>query len=343
MRGAGASWIGLGLLLGLGSASAARAEALLISGAGATFPAPLYAKWFAEYGKLHPQIHFNYAAIGSGGGIRQLSEGTVDFGATDVPMSAAEEQRAPGILHLPLALGAVAVVYSGAPEGLRLTAAVLADIFLGRITSWRDPRLLADNPGLALPSLPITVAHRSDGSGTTAVFTDYLAKAAPAWRAQVGAGKSVRWPCGLGGKGNEGVTGLVKGARGAIGYVELAYASQSRLPTAALQNQSGVFLRPSVPGTTAAALLLGPDLHASLTNAAGAAAYPIATATYLLVYREQRDRAKGRALRDLVLWALSSGQALAPALEYAPLPEAVARRAAELARTLRSGGQPLGD
>lgn len=335
-------------------AGAAWAGALLISGAGATFPAPLYSKWFAEYGKLHPEVRFNYASIGSGGGIKQLTERTVDFGATDVPMTPEEERRAPGVLHLPTALGAVAVVYSGgAPDGLRLTPAALADIFLGKITRWRDPRLGADNPGVDLPDLPITVAHRSDGSGTTAVFTDYLAKVAPEWRARVGVGKSVRWPVGLGGKGNEGVTGLVKSARGAIGYVELAYASQNRLPTAALRNAAGAFVKPSVPSTTAAAGALAaaapPDgdgdggLRASLTDAADPRAYPIAAATYLLVYREQADEAKGRALARLLLWALSQGQGLAPALSYAPLPEAVARRAAVLVRSMTHHGRKLVD
>ena len=210
-------------------AGVARADALLINGAGATFPFPIYSKWFNEYNKLHPDLRFNYQSIGSGGGIKQITEKTVDFGASDAPMTDAEMAKAPGIQHIPTVLGAVAVVYNGAPAGVKLTPELLADIFLGKISRWNDPKLQAVPGQPKLPDLAITVCHRSDGSGTTAVFTDYLAKVSPAWKSTVGAGKAVKWPTGLGGKGNEGVTGSVKSTPGSIGYVELAYANQNKL------------------------------------------------------------------------------------------------------------------
>jgi phosphate transport system substrate-binding protein len=301
------------------------ALALLVNGAGATFPYPLYSKWFNEYHRLHPEVQLNYQSIGSGGGIKQITEKTVDFGASDAPMTDEELTRAPGVLHVPTVLGAVAIVYNGPPAGLKLTPELLSGIFLGKITKWNDPQLKAANPNLALPDTPITVAHRSDGSGTTAVFTDYLAKVSPEWKTKVGAGKSVKWPVGYGGKGNEGVTGLVKGTPGSIGYVELAYARQNQLAMAALANAAGNFVTPSLESTSAAAegVEMPDDFRVSITNTKGKNAYPISSFTYLLVYRDQPDAQKGRALTEFLWWAVHDGQKLAGPLDYAPLPPSV--------------------
>ncbi|MSP59476.1 MAG: phosphate ABC transporter substrate-binding protein PstS [Myxococcales bacterium] len=309
-------------------ATTARADSLLVHGAGATFPYPLYSKWFSEYHRLHPEIKFNYQSIGSGGGIKQITERTVDFGASDAPMTDAEIARAPGILHFPTVIGAVAISCNvpGAPD-LRLAPDTLTDLFLGKIAKWNDPRLRAENPGAKLPDLAVTVAHRSDGSGTTAVFTDYLAKVSPEWKSRVGAGKSVKWPVGLGGKGNEGVTGIVKSTPGAVGYIELAYASQNKLPVAALKNRAGDFVKPSVESATAAATTPIPDdYRVSITDAPGQGAYPISAITYLLIYRQQPDAAKGKAIADFLRWALHDGQKLAPPLEYSPLPAPLVQR-----------------
>ena len=333
-------WIAAALLAVTGMA---RADALLVNGAGATFPFPLYSKWFSEYNKLHPELRFNYQSIGSGGGVKQITERTVDFGASDAPMSDAELQRAPGVVHIPTVLGAVAVVYNGAPAGVRLTGAAVADIFLGKITRWNDPKLQAIAGQPKLPDLAITVAHRSDGSGTTAVLTDYLAKVSPAWKAQVGAGKAVKWPTGLGGKGNEGVTGTVKSTPGAIGYVELAYARQNALPMAALQNADGSFVLPSIATTSAAAagVAMPADFRVSITNASGKEAYPIAAFTYILVYKDQRDAAKGRAVGQFLWWAIHDGQKLAAPLDYAPLPKSVVTRVESTLRTLTADGKSV--
>ncbi len=313
----------------------ARAEAQLVNGAGATFPFPLYSKWFSEYNKLHPEQRFNYQSIGSGGGVKQITEKTIHFGATDAPMSDLELAKAPGLLHIPTVLGAIAVVYKGAPDGLKLAGDVLADIFLGKIGRWNDPRIAALNPGVALPDAAVIVVHRSDGSGTTAVFTDYLQKVSPAWRAQVGAAKSVKWPVGLGGKGNEGVTGYVKSTPSSIGYVELAYAKQNKLAMAALKNAEGAFVVPSPEATSAAAgaSVLPADYRTSITNATGKGAYPIASFTYLLVYKEQADPQIGKALGQFLWWAIHDGQKLAASLDYAALPTPAV---AKLEATLKS-------
>jgi len=297
----------------------------LITGAGATFPYPLYSKWFSEYNKLQPDLRFNYQSIGSGGGIQQITNGTVDFGASDAPMNAEEAQKVPDALHIPTVLGAVVAIYNAPVAGLRLTPAALADIFLGKIQKWNDPALARINPGVALPATAIAVAHRSDGSGTTYIFTDYLAKVSPEWKEKVGAGKSVKWPVGLGGKGNEGVTGLVKQTPGAIGYVELAYANQNKLAMASLQNRDGVFVSPSLEATSAAAagVPLPEDFKVSLTDAAGKTAWPVASFTYLLVKKNQTDPRKGEALVRFLWWATHDGQKLAAPLDYAPLPAAV--------------------
>src|SRR5438128_4334753 len=243
----------LALILALGGAALA-ADKMLINGAGATFPFPLYSKWFSDYNKLHPEVQINYQSIGSGGGIKQITEKTVDFGASDAPMSDEEMKKAPRIQHIPTVLGAVVVVYNvGGVGTLKLSPDTLAAIFLGKITKWTDAAIARDNKDARLPDTAIAVAHRSDGSGTTAVFTDYLAKVSPEWKAGPGAGKSVSWPAGLGGKGNEGVTGIVKQTEGAIGYVELAYANQNKLPVAELRNHDGKFVKPSIETVSAAA------------------------------------------------------------------------------------------
>jgi phosphate transport system substrate-binding protein len=320
----------------------ALAGGLLINGAGATFPFPLYSKWFAEYNKQHPDLQFNYQSIGSGGGVKQITEKTVDFGASDAPMSDAELAKAPGVIHVPTVLGAVAIVSNGAPDGVKLTPEVLSDIFLGKITRWNDPKILAVNPG-KLPELAITVAHRSDGSGTTAVFTDYLAKVSPNWKSTVGVGKSVKWPVGLGGKGNEGVTGIVKSTPGAIGYVELAYAKQNKLAMATLQNAEGQWVKPSVEATSAAAagVELPADFRVSITNSKGKDAYPISSFTYILVYKDQTDAQKGKALVEFLWWAIHDGQKLAPPLDYAPLPGPVVKRVEAELKTIKVDGKSV--
>jgi phosphate transport system substrate-binding protein len=299
-------------------------------GAGATFPNPIYQKWFSEYGKTSP-VRVNYQPIGSGGGIRQVTEGTVDFGASDAPMNEEELARAPGMLHVPTVLGSVTVAYNlpGLAQPLRLDGPTLAGIFAGRIARWNDPAIAALNPGVNLPATDVIPVHRTDGSGTTYIFTEYLAAVSPEWRQQVGVGKSVNWPRGLGGKGNEGVTGAVKQTPGAVGYVELAYAREGNLPTASLRNADGQFVQPGVEATAAAAANLGsqlqqhPDFRISLVNLPGAQTYPIASWTYLLVPPHMQDCGKARALAGLVRWSLTSGGDFARTMHYAPLPESV--------------------
>jgi phosphate transport system substrate-binding protein len=317
------------------AAAAAPAAAQDLTGAGATFPYPLYSKWFNEYATT-TGVKINYQSIGSGGGIRQLSEQTVDFGATDAPMSDAELAKAKGgaVLHIPTVLGAVVVTYNvpDLARPLRLDGTALADVFLGKITKWNDARLAALNPGVKLPATDILVVHRSDGSGTSYVFTDYLATVSQAWAAAPGRGKEVQWPVGLGAKGNEGVAGQVKQLAGSIGYVELAYAKQNKLAYADLKNAKGQFVTPSIEAVTAAAagaaakLPSNTDYRVSIVNAAGAGAYPISSFTWLLVYKAQTDAAKGKKLVDFVRWALTDGEKSAAALDYAPLPAAMARQ-----------------
>ena len=323
-------------------AGSARA-AVLVTGAGATFPFPLYSKWFSDYSKLFPDIHFNYQSIGSGGGIQQFANGTVDFGASDAPMTAEEIAKAPDVVHIPTVLGAVVVTYNAPFNGLKLTPDLLAGIYLGRITKWTDPALAKANPGIQFPDLPITVVRRSDGSGTTYVFTDYLAKVSPEWKEKVGTAKSVSWPAGLGGKGNEGVTGLIKQTPGAIGYVELAYATQNKLPLTALQNKDGSFVPPSIASTSAAAagVQLPADYRVSLTNAAGSDAYPIASFTYLLIHKDAKDPAKGDAIVKFLWWAIHDGQSTAAPLDYAPLPKSVVSMVEKTVQGLQVQGRPV--
>ena len=316
----------IGLLAVVSLASGAQAETL-INGAGATFPYPLYAKWFSEYAKVNSAVKFNYQSIGSGGGIKQINARTVDFGASDKALSDAELKAAPGeLLHIPTVMGAVVVTYNipGVAKGLRLTPETLSNIYLGKITKWNDPKLTKDNPKVALPNAPIVVVHRTDGSGTTSIFTNYLSKVSPEWQKAVGTGTSVRWPVGLGGKGNEGVAGQIKNTKYSIGYVELAYATENKLAFADLKNKAGQFVTPSIASTSAAAAgaakSMPKDYRVDLVNQPGKNAYPIAGFTWLLVYKNQADKIKGKALVDFLRWELAKGQKMAPALLYAPLP-----------------------
>lgn len=315
-----------------------------LTGAGATFPYPIYSKWFDSYGQANA-VRVNYQSIGSGGGIRQVIEKTVDFGASDAPMTAEEMAKAPGTLHLPTVMGAVAVTYNlpGLQQPLRLSGDVLADVFLGRVRKWNDARIAGLNPGVALPDRDILVVYRTDGSGTTYVFTDYLSAVSPQWKEAVGTGKAVKWPTGLGAKGNEGVAGQIKNTEGAIGYAEVAYAMQTGLQTAALQNQGGSFVTPSVEATTAAAtdvagkLGADPDFRLSLVNSAAPQAYPITSWTYLLIPQRFEDCAKGRALAGVLEWALTQGGQQARDLHYAPLPDPVRDQVLAKLRTVTCG------
>ncbi|HTE46606.1 MAG TPA: phosphate ABC transporter substrate-binding protein PstS [Gemmatimonadaceae bacterium] len=311
--------------------AAAPAAAQDLNGAGATFPQQIYSKWFAEYAAAKG-VKINYQPIGSGGGVKAFQEGTVDFGASDAPMTDEEmgKLKAPAY-HIPTVLGAVVLSYN-LPEvtkPLNLTGEVVAQIFLGKITKWNAPEIAAINKGVALPAKDILVVHRTDGSGTTYIFTDYLTSVSPAWASGPGKAKDIQWPVGLGGKGNDGVAGQVKQLPGAIGYVELAYARQNKLAFASLKNSSGAFIVPSIESVTAAAaataakLPANTDFRVSIVNAAAKDAYPIASFTYLLVAETQTDAVKGKKLVDFMKWAIHEGQADAPALDYAPLPKNV--------------------
>ena len=301
-----------------------------INGAGATFPNPIYSKWFSDYHKAHPNVEINYQPIGSGGGIRQLSAGTVFFGASDGPMTN-DQITAAGfrVLHLPTVLGGVVPVYNipNVTAELRFTGPVLADIYLGKITRWNDPAIRGLNPGITLPGDDITVVHRSDGSGTSYIWCDYLSKVSPQYRKTVGVATSVNWPAGVGGKGNEGVAGLVKQTPGAIGYVELIYALQNKIAYGLVQNQAGEFVAASTQTVSNAAAVaaknMPPDFRVSITNAPGKDVYPISSFTWLLVQESSRDVQRSRILVDFIKWALTDGQKYAPELGYAPLPEAV--------------------
>jgi len=303
-----------------------------IDGAGATFPYPIYSKWFSEYNKIHPDVQINYQSIGSGGGIRQLSSQTVFFGATDGPMTSEQLQAAPGkVLHFPTVLGGVVPIYN-IPEvdaELKFSGQVLADIFLGKITKWNDAAIAKENPDATLPPSDITVVHRADGSGTSYIFCDYLAKVSPEWKSRVGVATSVNWPVGVGGKGNEGVAGLVKQSPGSIGYVELIYALQNKIAYGAVRNYDGNFVRASLETVSEAAASaadkMPADFRVSITNAPGKNAYPISSFTWLLLYQSPRDKGKAKTMVDFVKWALNEGQKYAADLGYAPLPETVVR------------------
>jgi phosphate transport system substrate-binding protein len=320
-----------------------------LNGAGATFPYPIYSKWFNEYIKVDPSVRFNYQSIGSGGGIKQITEQTVDFGASDGPMTDEQLKAAPGhLMHFPTVMGAVVLTYNieGIATGLKFTPEAIAGIFLGKISKWNDPQLTGPNPGVSLPPRDIVVVHRSDGSGTSYIFTDYLSKVSKDWDNKVGKGTSVNWPAGLGGKGNEGVTGLVKQTPFSIGYVELIYALSNELPFGQVKNQAGNLITPSlesVPAAVAAVAQSMPDdFRVSITNAPGADAYPISGLTWLLVYEKQKDLEKGKKLVQFLSWMMQDGQKYAAELHYAPLPkEVIAKEQAALRRVTTADGTRL--
>jgi phosphate transport system substrate-binding protein len=324
----------------------ASGAALLVNGAGATFPYPLYSKWFDVYAKENPGIDFNYQSIGSGGGIRMFSNKTVDFGASDAPMTDEQIKEVGGhVFHFPTVLGADVVAYNipGYSGKLRLTGPVIADIFLGKITKWNDPAIAQLNPGANLPDTAIVVCHRSDGSGTTYIFVDYLSKVSPEWAQKVGKSTSVKWPVGLGGKGNEGVTALVQQTPGAVGYIELIYALANKIPFAELQNRAGKWIDASLDSVTAAAAgaanNMPADFRVSITDSPGPDAYPISSFTYLLVYPQYSDKTKGEQVKKFVQWALSEGQKFAPSLNYAPLPAQVVKLEEVQLQKVEVGGQ----
>lgn len=333
------------LVLGL-IAAPGLAQANRLTGAGASFPYPIYSKWFDEYYSL-TGVQINYQSIGSGGGVRQTLARTVDFGASDAPMTDEELAQAERpIIHIPTVIGAVSIVYNipGIPEsGLKLSSDVLADIFLGEIEKWNDPRIARLNPDLNLPDLSIAVARRADASGTTYTFSDYLSAVSPQWAERVGVGRSLNWPTGLGARGNEGVAGLVRQLPGAIGYVEQAYAEQNRLAQVALQNKDGYFVLPSLEAASlaAAGVEMPADYRVSIVNPSGERAYPIATFTWLLVYEDAWDYDQGKALADFLWWAIHDGQQYTYELDYAPLPDAVVKQLEETLYGLKYNGEPL--
>jgi phosphate transport system substrate-binding protein len=319
----------LGVVLAVGLSASASAQ-MMINGAGATFPYPIYSKWFDAYTKVDPSVRFNYQSIGSGGGQKQILAQTVDFGASDGPMSDDNLSKAPGkILHIPTVAGADVVAYNlpGNPE-LKFDGDTIAGIFLGEIKKWNDPKIAATNAGVSLPDQDIVVVHRSDGSGTTYIWTDYLSKISPEWKSKVGTNTSVNWPVGIGGKGNEGVAGQIKQTPGALGYVELIYAIQNKMPYADVKNSAGKFVKASLESITAAMATaqIPDDFRFSVTNAPGDAAYPICGATWLLVYEQQKDAAKGKKLVEFLKWAQKDGEKMAKDLDYAPLPESLQAR-----------------
>jgi phosphate transport system substrate-binding protein len=312
-----------------------------LNGAGATFPNPMYSKWFSEYHKLHPDIQINYQPIGSGGGIRQVINGTVDFGATDGPMTDDMLKEAKvKILHMPTVLGADVPAYNipGVSAELKFTPEALSGIFLGKITKWNDKAISSANPGVNLPDKDIIVVHRSDGSGTTYIWADYLSKVSPEWQSQVGAGTSVKWPVGLGGKGNEGVAGSIRQLQGAIGYVELIYAVQNNITYGSVKNAAGNFVKASLDSVTAAAASspkMPADFRVSITNAPGKDAYPISSFTWLLIPAQSKDAAKGKILADFLAWMVTDGQKMTAALSYAPLPESVVQKEKDAIKQVR--------
>lgn len=311
-----------------------------LNGAGATFPYPIYSKWFNQYHQEHPEIEINYQSIGSGGGIRQVTAGTVDFGASDGPMS--DQQLADAkkkIIHLPTVLGAVVPAYNipGFKGELKFTPEVIAGIYLGKITTWNDPAIAKANPGVSLPGQSIIVVHRSDGSGTTYIFTDYLSKVSNEWRDSVGKNTSVKWPTGLGAKGNEGVAGMVRQMDGAFGYVELIYAVQNNISFGSVKNAAGVFVKASLDSTTAAAASMKSmpaDFRVSITNAPGKDAYPIASFTWLLVPADWKDKTKEKVIVDFLSWMLEQGQTMTADLNYAPLPDSVKQKEREAIKAI---------
>ncbi|MEW5952587.1 MAG: phosphate ABC transporter substrate-binding protein PstS [Bacillota bacterium] len=321
---------------------------VLLTGAGASFPYPLYSHWIYEYSKLHDNVKINYQSMGSGAGIEQITKQVIDFGGTDAPMSDEQLREAPGeILHIPTVIGAVAIIYN-LPEvtpKIRFTPEILADIYLGKIKKWNSPELVTVNPGLNLPERDIVVVRRSDGSGTTNIFTDYLSTVSPEWKRQVGKGTAVQWPAGMGAKGSEGLTRQVQATSGSIGYVELSYALLNKLSYGMVRNSAGNFIEPTIESTTAAAAgaapFMPPDLRVSIVNPLGEKAYPIAGYTYILVYREQSDPVKGQALARFLWWAIHDGEEMAATLRYAPLPPEVVKKVEKKLQSMNSSGKKL--
>ncbi len=328
-------------LLCLALALPAFGQTTTLNGAGATFPYPMYSKWFSEYHKLHSNIEVNYQSIGSGGGIRQVLAQTVDFGATDGPMTDDQlSQAKTKILHIPTVLGADVPAYNipGVSGELKFTPDVLAGIFMGKITSWNDPAIAKANPGVSLPNQSIIVVHRSDGSGTTYIWTDYLSKISSEWQNGPGKGTSVKWPTGLGAKGNEGVAGMIRQMEGAIGYIELIYAVQNKIPYGSVKNAAGAFVQASLDSVTAAAASvksMPADFRVSITNAPGKDAYPISSFTWLLIPAQSKDANKGKILVDLLNWVVDDGQKMTSDLSYAPLPESVAAKVKDAIKQVR--------
>ncbi len=325
-----------------------KGDAIKIQGAGSSLINPLMQKWVSEYGNLNPNVRLDYQSIGSGGGIKQVKEETIQFGASDLVMSDADLKSAPSeIIHVPVILGAVVLTYNleQISEPLRFSPGTIVDIFLGKITTWDDQRIKADNPGVALPSAPLTVVHRSDGSGTSAIFTNYLSKVSPEWKEKVGEGTSPNFPVGLGGKGNEGVTGQVKQTPNTIGYVELAYAVKNDMPVAQIKNKAGKYVVPTFETVTnAAAETINEtpdDLRASITDAAGENAYPISSYVYVLLYKNQPDAAVGKTLVDFLTWGINDGQRFAEPLFYAPLPPEMVKRASAKIALISHNGKPF--
>lgn len=343
---------GLGMLI---VPKIAFAQQITINGAGATFPFPLIDTWRVEYQTVKPEVSINYQSIGSGGGIKQFTEKTVDFGATDAPLTIEEAQRAPGAVHIPETIGSVVAAYNLPVEGLKLTGPILADIYLGKITKWNDPKIQSINSGMSLPAEDIVVVQRSDGSGTTFVWTDYLSNVSSTFEQQIGKGKSVQWPVGVGAPGNEGVANSINTTPNAIGYVELAYATTTGMKHAAIQNQAGNFIPASISSTEAAVAAYAPSLptgdqpwtNVTLVNAPGADSYPIASFSYLLLYKELttnpslKDQNKAQNLVDFINWAVTDGQQFAPDLAYVPLPDPVVQLTQETLRGLTFNGAPL--
>ena len=333
---------------GSNNAAGTSTSEIKLQGAGATFPNPIYQKWFSEYNKITPNAKFDYQSIGSGGGIKQITAKTVDFGGSDAPMKDEDLKGAPGeILHIPTVLGADVVTYNlpGVKADLKFTPEAIAGVFLGTIKKWNDPAIASINPGVSLPTTEITVVHRSEASGTTYVWTDYLSKVSPEWKEKIGTGVAVNWPVGVGAKGNEGVTGQVKQTPNSLGYVELIYAEQNNLSIASVKNSSGEFIKASLDSITAAAAAaatqMPDDLRVSITNASGKNAYPISSFTYFLVYKNQDSEAKGKALVAFLWWAIHDGQKFARELHYAPLAPEVVQKAEQKIRSINYQGAPL--
>lgn len=323
------------------------AQPVALTGAGSSFDYPLFSSMFDEYHKKFANITVNYQSVGSGAGIKQLSDQTVDFGASDAIMTDEQLKAAKGgaILHIPITLGAVAMTYNvpGAPDHLKISPEVLSDIYLGKITKWNDPKILADNSGASLPDLKINVVYRSDGSGTSYIFTNYLSSVSADWKSQVGSGTSVKWPAGVGGKGSEGVTGVVSQQPGSLGYVEYSYAVQNKLKVADIKNKAGKWMAPTLEGASAAAAkaVVPEDMKVVIVNADGDASYPISGFSWVLVYKEQTDKAKGTELVKLLDWMIHDGQKLGPALQYAPLADNLVQREEAMLKTITYQGQPL--